>query len=77
MPASTDIGNVSHAIPSIHPMIGIDSLPAVNRQPEFAAYTITGAGDRAIVDGATALAWTIVDIAASAAVRDRLMHRAS
>src|SRR2546426_9553528 len=32
--ASTDMGNVSHALPSIHPMIGIASLPAVNHQPE-------------------------------------------
>ena len=31
--ASTDMGNVSHAIPSIHPMIGIDCLPAANHPP--------------------------------------------
>ena len=48
------MGNISHVIPTIHPMIGIDSLPAVNHQPEFTAHTITEAGDRAIVDGATA-----------------------
>jgi metal-dependent amidase/aminoacylase/carboxypeptidase family protein len=35
--ASTDMGNVSQVIPAIHPYIGIDSLPAVNHQPEFAA----------------------------------------
>jgi metal-dependent amidase/aminoacylase/carboxypeptidase family protein len=40
MAASTDMGNVSHAIPSIHPMIGIDSLPAANHQPEFTAHCI-------------------------------------
>jgi len=76
MPASTDMGNISHVIPTIHPMLGIDSLPAVNHQPEFTAHTITEAGDRAIVDGATALAWTIVDIAANAEVRERLLQRA-
>jgi hypothetical protein len=31
------MGDVSRRIPSIHPTIGIDSLPAVSRQPEFAA----------------------------------------
>ena len=31
--ASTDMGNLSLAMPAIHPGIGIDSLPAVNHQP--------------------------------------------
>ena len=70
------MGNISHVIPTIHPMLGIDSLPAVNHQPEFTAHTITEAGNRAIVDGATAMAWTIVDLAANAALRDRLLQRA-
>src|SRR5437870_4915638 len=38
---STDMGNVSLALPSIHPLIGIASLPAVNHQPEFTAHCIT------------------------------------
>lgn len=75
-PASTDMGNISHAMPTIHPMIGIDSLPAVNHQPEFTAHTVTEAGDRAIVDGATAMAWTIVELATDAAVKTRLLHGA-
>ncbi len=33
--ASTDMGNVSLVFPTIHPIIGINSLPAVNHQPEF------------------------------------------
>ena len=60
--ASTDMGNVSLAMPSIHPFIGIDSGAAVNHQPEFAAYCATESADRAIVDGATALAWTAIDL---------------
>lgn len=75
-PASTDMGNISHAMPTIHPMIGIDSLPAVNHQPEFTAHTVTEAGDRAIVDGATAMAWTIVDLATNASAKARLLHEA-
>src|SRR5262245_49181259 len=31
---STDMGNISLVLPTIHPFIGIDSLPAVNHQPE-------------------------------------------
>jgi amidohydrolase len=60
---STDMGNVSKVVPSIHPMIGIDSLPASNHQPEFAAHTITPAGEKAIVDGAIGMAWTVIDVA--------------
>ena len=60
---STDMGNVSHVVPAIHPMIGMDTKGAVNHQPEFAAHTITPDGDRAMRDGALAMAWTIIDLA--------------
>jgi len=69
---STDMGNVSRAVPSIHPMIGIDSLPAVNHQPEFAAHCVTAAADKALADGALAMAWTAIDMATNASVRARL-----
>ena len=70
--ASTDMGNVSHALPSIHPMIGLSSLPAVNHQPEFAAHCITPPADRALMDGALALAWTAIDMAGDDAIAARL-----
>ena len=60
---STDMGNVSRIVPSIHPMLGINSRPAVNHQKEFAAHTITPDGEKAIRDGALAMAWTVVDLA--------------
>ena len=41
---STDMGNVSLAMPSIHPMLSIDSGDAVNHQPEYAAATLTPGG---------------------------------
>lgn len=74
---STDMGNVSRAIPSIHPMVGINSLPAVNHQPEFTAHCITADADKALIDGAMAMAWTCVDMAANAGVRERLLARGS
>jgi len=72
---STDMGNVSLALPSIHPFIGIDSLPAVNHQPEFAAHCATPAADRALIEGALALAWTAIDCALDPGVRTRLLAR--
>ncbi len=62
---STDMGNVSHEVPAIHPMIGIESLPSVNHQKEFAAATILPPGDKAIRDGALAMAHTVIDVAAN------------
>jgi amidohydrolase len=73
--ASTDMGNVSHALPSIHPLIGIRSLPAVNHQPEFAAHCVTAAADQALADGALALAWTAIDAALDPALAGRLRRR--
>ncbi len=71
--ASTDMGNVSQAIPSIHPMTGINSLPAANHQPEFTAHCITETADRAVLDGAMAMAWTAIELASTPAMRSRLM----
>jgi amidohydrolase len=74
---STDMGNVSLAVPSIHPMIGINSLPAVNHQPEFAHHCATPDADKALADGAMAMAWTCIDLATNQEVREALMARAS
>ncbi len=71
--ASTDMANVSLAIPTIHPMLGLDSMPAVNHQPEFAAYCVRPVADEALIDGATAMAWTVIDAATKSVVRDRLL----
>jgi amidohydrolase len=70
---STDMGNVSLAMPSIHPMIGIHSLPAVNHQPEFTAHCITPDADKALIDGAVAMAWTSIDLATNSEARERLI----
>ena len=72
---STDMGNVSYVTPSIHPILGIASAPAVNHQPEFTEATISAAADRAIYDGAVALAWTAIDAAQDAELRVRLLER--
>jgi amidohydrolase len=73
--ASTDMGNVSHVIPSIHPGIGINSLPASNHQPEFTAHCVRADADNAVLDGALAMAWTAIDIAQTPSLCERLMGR--
>ncbi|MFC5907707.1 M20 family metallopeptidase [Streptacidiphilus monticola] len=65
--ASTDMGNVSRVVRALHPYLGIDSLPAVNHQREFAAACATAAADAAVLDGALALALTAADLAAGGA----------
>lgn len=72
--ASTDMGNISYAIPSIHPMIGINSLPAGNHQPEFTAHCITEEADKAVLDGALAMAWTAIDMAGDEKICKRLIQ---
>jgi amidohydrolase len=74
MTFSTDMGNVSLEIPSIHPCIAIESGGAVNHQPEFAGACVNASADRAVVEGALALAWTAIDLA-TGPLRSRLMAR--
>lgn len=70
---STDMGNVSRALPAIHPTIAIDCGEAVNHQPEFAAACATPSADRAVYDGALALALTGLAAATEDAQRERLI----
>ncbi|MEV5538784.1 M20 family metallopeptidase [Saccharopolyspora shandongensis] len=73
---STDMGNVTQALPAIHPMIAVDCGDAVNHQAEFAAACATPAADRAVLDAALAMAWTGVAAALDGAQRDRLLAAA-
>ena len=70
---STDMANVSLAVPTIHPLIAIETHGAVNHQREFAAACITPSADAAVRDGAVALAWTAIDAASDPALRTRLL----
>ena len=70
---STDMANISLAMPTIHPMLGLDCFPATNHQPEFTAVCITPKADQAVVDGALAMAWTVIDAAKDSATRERLL----
>jgi amidohydrolase len=67
---STDMGNVSYLVPSIHPMIAAAPSGLPIHTPEFATSARGEQGDRAVVDGAVALAWTIADLWAGEGVLD-------
>ena len=60
--ASTDMGNVSAVVDAIHPYIGVGGS-ASNHQPAFADACVGPEAERALRDGATALAWTALDVA--------------
>jgi amidohydrolase len=58
---STDMGNVSHRVPSIHPMIACAPPQVSIHNAEFAKYAGSQSGDQAVLDGAKALAMTALD----------------
>lgn len=61
---STDLGNVSHTVPVAHPKLAIGDVAPHSRA--FAEAAVSPAGDRAVLDGATLLALTALDVWASA-----------
>lgn len=63
---STDMGNVSYAVPAIHPMIKVAPTGCAIHTPDFATHARAESGDRAIIDGALSMALTIVDLWADA-----------
>ncbi|KRE58556.1 hypothetical protein ASG92_23150 [Arthrobacter sp. Soil736] len=54
--ASTDMGNVSQLVPSIHPMVGYDVRGAAHHTAEFAAFGASAGADKAVLDGSFGLA---------------------
>jgi len=70
MSGSTDMGNVSHRVPSIHPMLGISPANVVIHNAEFARYAASAAGDKAGLDGAKSLAMTALDLMAAPGLAD-------
>lgn len=70
---STDMANVSLELPTIHPMLGIETDGAVNHQPEFTAACVRPSADQATLDGALAMARTAVTAATEDEFRERLL----
>lgn len=59
---STDMGNVSYVVPSIHPMLAVAPAGVSIHTPEFTAFAGGEEGDRAVLDGARAMAMTVADL---------------
>ncbi|OBK16693.1 M20 family metallopeptidase [Mycobacterium asiaticum] len=70
---STDMGNVTHALPGIHPIIGVDAGGATVHQRAFTAAAAGPSADQAVVDGAIMLARAVVALAEDPAQRDRVL----
>lgn len=59
---STDMGDVSHIIPAIHPYLAIAPVSVAGHTLEFKQYCISETGKSAMLDAAKALAMTAVDL---------------
>lgn len=71
---STDMGNVSHRVPSIHPMLAVAPPNVVIHNPEFAKWAASDKGDAAVIDGAKALALTTADYLLSTDLQAQTRH---
>ncbi|TVS19003.1 MAG: M20 family peptidase [Gammaproteobacteria bacterium] len=69
---STDMGNVSQRVPSIHPMLAAAPRNVVIHHPDFAHYAGSEMGDAAALDGARTLALTAYDFLVDAELRDEV-----
>jgi amidohydrolase len=59
---STDMGNVSQVIPSVHPEVAIASPDILLHSVEFASAAVSESGNKGLLDAAKAQAMTIVDL---------------
>ena len=61
---SSDVGNVSMLVPTIHPEVAIAPPKTSLHSVEFRTAAVSAGGDRGLIDGAKALALTAVDLLA-------------
>jgi len=59
---STDMGNISHMVPSIHPMIAVAPRGTAIHTEDFARHAVSPTADAALVAGAKAMALTAIDL---------------
>lgn len=69
---STDMGNVSHRVPAIHPLLACAPAGIPLHHPDFARWAASDLGDRAALDGARALALTAADFLLDPELRRRV-----
>ncbi len=69
---STDMGNISYRVPSIHPMLAAAPIHVTIHNPEFEKWAGSETGDTAAIDGAKALAMTALDFVCDEDLRRRV-----
>ncbi|HTO54884.1 MAG TPA: M20 family metallopeptidase [Myxococcota bacterium] len=72
MQGSTDMGNVSHRVPSIHPMLASAPPHVSIHNAEFARWAASELGDQSVLDGAKALAMTALDFLCDSELRSEV-----
>lgn len=72
--ASTDFGNVSLRVPSLHPMVGYEVAGAAHHTAEFAKHGTSASADLAVTDAAYGLAAAVATLAADPTERARLLR---
>jgi amidohydrolase len=70
---STDMGNVSHLVPSIHPMIASAPAGISIHTKQFAEFARSPMADQAVLDGAKAMAMTAIDFWTSSERREAVV----
>jgi amidohydrolase len=71
---SSDIGNVSVLLPTIHPTVAIAPPEVGIHSAEFAACAASEGGHRGLIDAAKALAMTAVDVLTDEDLRKRMQE---
>jgi len=59
---STDMGNLSYLVPSIHPMLQVAPRGVSLHSAQFAEFTASKDADKAVLDGAKIMAMTAIDV---------------
>jgi metal-dependent amidase/aminoacylase/carboxypeptidase family protein len=63
---STDMGNVSHVIPALHPYLAIAPDGTAGHTVEFRDASISPAGHAGLINAAKGMAMTAIDLLADA-----------
>jgi metal-dependent amidase/aminoacylase/carboxypeptidase family protein len=69
---STDMGNVSYVVPSIHPSIAIGPKKLAGHSREFAAVSFSERGHEAMLVAAKAMALTALDLFSDEALMEKV-----
>jgi len=73
---STDMGNVSLELPSIHPIFAVGDGKVSIHEPEFATACSSPQARQVALEVGCALAWTAIEAASNPDVKSRLLEKA-